>query len=75
MSDEPTDNQIALLCDIGEHDLLKASEQQKREMDRLIATGYVEPVDDDTVCPVRLTPTFNYPHFWPSRFPDRFRYR
>lgn len=42
MSDELTDNQIALLCDIGEYDLSKASNEQKRDFATLIFEGYVE---------------------------------
>ena len=43
MSDHLTDSQIALLCDIGEHDLSKATADQKRGLERLLSDGYVEP--------------------------------
>lgn len=41
MPDELTNDQIALLCDIGEYDLLKATDQRKRELQELIDRGYV----------------------------------
>jgi hypothetical protein len=43
MSDDLTNAQIALLCDIGEHDESRSSNDQKRDLDRLIAEGYVQP--------------------------------
>lgn len=36
------DDEIALLCDLGEFDPVKASEAQKRGLERLLAGGYVE---------------------------------
>ena len=41
MPDELTNDQIALLCDIGEYDLSKATDQRKRELQELIDRGYV----------------------------------
>jgi len=45
MSDELTNAQIALLCDIGEFHLPKLTGDQKRDLDRLISGGYVGPTD------------------------------
>jgi hypothetical protein len=46
MSHDLTNSQIALLCDIGEYDLAKATDEQKRALERLISGGYVEPTRD-----------------------------
>ena len=43
MTDDLTDDQIALLCDIGEFDPSKIAEDKKHDLDRLISGGYVEP--------------------------------
>ena len=43
MADTLTDNEIALLCDIGEYDPGKASAAEKRALGRLLSEGYVEP--------------------------------
>ncbi len=43
MSDDLTDSQIALLCDIEEHDPAKSSSDAKRNLERLISDGYVQP--------------------------------
>jgi hypothetical protein len=43
MTDDLTNDQIALLCDIGEFDPLKQTENKKRNLERLISGGYVEP--------------------------------
>ena len=42
MSDDLTDFQIALLCDIGEYDLTKATDEQKRDFKSLISGDYAE---------------------------------
>jgi hypothetical protein len=42
MLNDLTDSQIALLCDIGEFNQDKASEEQKRDLERLLAEGFVE---------------------------------
>ena len=42
MSDELTDDQISLLCDIEESDRLDLTEEKKRYLDVLISQGYVE---------------------------------
>jgi hypothetical protein len=43
MSDELTNSQIAVLCDIGEFNLPNLTDDQKRDLERLISGGYVEP--------------------------------
>jgi hypothetical protein len=43
MPDDLTDSQIALLCDIGEFEPSKQTEDKKRDLERLVADGYVEP--------------------------------
>ena len=43
LSDDLTNSQIALLCDIGEFNLPKhTSDQKNRDLERLISGGYVE---------------------------------
>jgi hypothetical protein len=37
MSDDPTDAQIAVLCDIEEHDLSKITGDKRRDLERLLA--------------------------------------
>jgi hypothetical protein len=55
MSDELTDSQTALLCDLGEFDLSKASADQKRDLEQLLAGGYVER-EKHGQFPFKLTP-------------------
>jgi hypothetical protein len=43
LSDDLTDSQIALLCDIGEYDHSESGSDKKRDLERLIAEGYVQP--------------------------------
>jgi hypothetical protein len=45
--DELTDDEIALLCAIGEADPTKLTGNQTRDLERLIEGGYVAPVDDN----------------------------
>jgi hypothetical protein len=42
MSHELTDDQIALLCGIGEFDPSKQTVDKKSDLERLISGGYVE---------------------------------
>jgi CTP-dependent riboflavin kinase len=42
MSDDLTNAQIALLCDIGEYDHSESGSEKKRDLERLIAEGYVQ---------------------------------
>ena len=55
MSNNLTNSQIALLCDIGEHDPAKSSSEQKRDLERLIAEGYVQPTADHPGSAFELT--------------------
>jgi hypothetical protein len=43
MPEDLTDEQIALLCDLGEQDQSALTGDQKRDLERLISGGYVEP--------------------------------
>jgi hypothetical protein len=45
MSDDLTNSQIALLCDIGELHLSKLTGDQRRDLERLISGGYVGPTE------------------------------
>jgi hypothetical protein len=40
---ELTDNQIALLCDIGEFNPSRQTEEKKHDLEQLISRGYAEP--------------------------------
>jgi hypothetical protein len=42
MSDDLTDSQIALLCSIGEYDHSESGSEKMRDLERLIAEGYVQ---------------------------------
>jgi len=55
MSDDLTNAQIALLCDIGEHHLSEATSDQKRDLERLVSRGYVEPAHGDPGSAFKLT--------------------
>ena len=55
MFDDLTDSQIALLCDIGEYDLSNATAEQKRELERLLSEGYVEPAGGQSGSGFKLT--------------------
>ena len=54
MSDELSDAQIALLCDIEEHHLSKLTDK-KRDLEQLLLAGYAEPVKGDPASTFRLT--------------------
>ena len=55
MSDDLTNSQIALLCDIGEFHLPKLTSDQKRDLERLISGGYVRPAESDARSAFMLT--------------------
>ena len=55
MAEELSDAQVALLCDIGEYDLAKASEAQKRDLESLLSRGFVEPGGNSPGSPYKLT--------------------
>jgi hypothetical protein len=54
MSDDLTNSQIALLCDIGEFDH-KLTGDQKRDIERLIAGDYVVLTESRTGSALTLT--------------------
>jgi hypothetical protein len=56
MSDALTDSQIALLCEIGELHLRKLSSDQQRDLEQLIAGGYVRAAEGDAAT-AAFTPT------------------
>jgi hypothetical protein len=43
MADELTDTQIERLCDIGEYDPITLTGDKRRDLERLLSGGYVEP--------------------------------
>jgi hypothetical protein len=55
MSDDLTNDQIALLCDIGEHDQLKVVDEKQDDLQHLIAEGYVEPKEGASDPALQLT--------------------
>jgi hypothetical protein len=55
MSDDLTDAQVALLCDIGDYHPSKQTEDRKRNLEPLISGGYVEPCTSDPGSAFRLT--------------------
>ena len=42
MSDDLTNSQIEILCEIEEHEFSKLTGDQKRDLERLFVAGYVE---------------------------------
>ena len=46
MADDLTNDQIALLCQIGEFQPSKLTPDQKRDLDRLVSGGFVEPAGE-----------------------------
>jgi hypothetical protein len=55
MSDDLTDSQIALLFSIGEYDHSERASDKKRDLERLIADGYVQPRADHPGAAFELT--------------------
>ena len=55
MSDNLTDEQVALLCGIGEQDPSKLTENTKRDLRRLISEEYVEPTTNHPGSHFKLT--------------------
>jgi hypothetical protein len=55
MSDDLTNSQIALLCNIGELHLPKLTGDQKRDLERLISGGYVGPTESQPRSALVLT--------------------
>jgi hypothetical protein len=56
LPDDLTNSQIALLCDIGEFDPSNATADRQRDLERLIAGGYVERTEDHPGSAFQLTP-------------------
>ena len=54
MSDDLTNSQIALLCDIGELNLPEPTGDKKRDLEWLISEGYVEPMESNARSAFRL---------------------
>ncbi len=55
MADELTNDQIALLCDVGQHGLSKLTSDRRRDFEWLLSEGYVEPAKDHPVSAFELT--------------------
>jgi hypothetical protein len=55
MSDDLTNDQIALLCEIGEHGLFEAIDDKGPDFQRLLSDGYVEPKEGDSRSALQLT--------------------
>jgi CTP-dependent riboflavin kinase len=55
MPDDLTNDQIALLCDIGEYDRSKLTEDKKRNLERLISGGYAERTESHPGSAFKLT--------------------
>ena len=55
MSDDLTNAQIALLCDIGEFKMLDLTIERKRDLEHLISVGYVAPTEGDAKSAFMLT--------------------
>jgi hypothetical protein len=55
MSDDLTDSQVSLLCDIEEHDPAKSSSDARRDLERLVSLGYVHPTADHPGSAFELT--------------------
>ena len=55
MSDNLTNSQIALLCDVGEFDLSNLTGDRKRDLERLISGDYIEPTESHARSAFTLT--------------------
>jgi CTP-dependent riboflavin kinase len=55
MSDDLTNSQIELLCEIEEDDPPKLDGEQKRDLQRLLSEGYVEPTESHPGSAFKLT--------------------
>jgi len=55
MSDDLTDDEISLLCAIGEANPLELTADKKRDLERLISGGYAEPAESRPGSTFRLT--------------------
>jgi len=55
MSDDLTDDQIALLCAIGEHDQSELIDDKQGDLQQLLSGGYVEPKEGHPGAAFQLT--------------------
>jgi hypothetical protein len=55
MSDDLTNDQIALLCEIGEHGLFKAIDDMGPDLQRLLSGGFVEPKQGESGSVLQLS--------------------
>lgn len=55
MQDDLTDTEIAMLCEVEEHDLSKIAGDKRRDLERLLADGYVEPASGRPGSRLQLT--------------------
>jgi len=55
MADDLTISQIALLCAIEEHDPADSTGDEKSDLERLLARGYVQPTQDHPGSAFELT--------------------
>ena len=55
MAEELTDSQIELLCEIEEHDPTTLTGEKRRDLERLLSGGYIEPMKSSPGPAFRLT--------------------
>jgi hypothetical protein len=55
VSDDLTDDQIALLCKIGEHGVFQATDDKGPDFQQLLSDGYVEPKEGHSGSALQLT--------------------
>jgi len=55
MADELTDSQIELLCEIEEHDSTTLTVDKRRDLERLLSGGFVQPRKGDPDSAFKLT--------------------
>lgn len=55
MSDDPSDSQISLLCDIGQSSRYVPPDERRADIERLKVTGYLEIVDGLQQATLQLT--------------------
>jgi hypothetical protein len=55
MADDLTNDQIALLCEVGERQLSDLSSDQQRDLDQLVSGGFLEPAEAGSKSSFTLT--------------------
>jgi hypothetical protein len=55
MADDLTNDQIAMLCELGEFHPPGDSDDRDPDLERLLAEGYAEPAGDEAKSPFKLT--------------------